>query len=193
MTNNPYLNNTAADVSLLVPLINSLGEDITGLELGVCRGDSFLTLLHNCPNIKKLYGVDSWKPYIDYLKPEPDYDPAYSVSEQQSEMNKFITLSNLKYWWNDTKFEIIPKDSMEAIKEIPDKSLDFLFFDAMMSEEQTYQEALAYYPKLKKGGYFMGDDAHCTKQVITPIMKVMDKFKNKNRLTVYNRVFFFKV
>ena len=108
-------------------------------------------------------------------------------------MNKFITLSNLKYWWNDTKFEIIPKDSMEAIKEIPDESLDFLFFDAMMSEEQTYQEALAYYPKLKKGGYFMGDDAHCTKQVITPIMKVMDKFKNKNRLTVYNRVFFFKV
>ena len=189
---NPFKNNIQADVSLLIPLVNSLGDGITGLELGVLRGDSFLTLLHNCPNIKKLYGIDSWKPYTDYLKPEPDSKPAYSVNEQESELNRFLTFSNLKHWWDGSKYQIIEKDSLKAVDEIPDESLDFIFFDAMMTDDQTFQEAIAYYPKIKKGGYFMGDDAFCTKQVIDPIIEVMNHYGNKNKLTVYNRVFFFR-
>jgi len=190
---NPFKDNNSADVSLLIPLINTLGEGLTGLELGVFRGASFLTLLNNCPNIKKLYGVDNWKPYTDYLQTVPNNKPVYSVGEQESEMNKFITFSNLKFWWNKSNFEIIEKDSMEAVKQIPDESLDFIFFDAMMSEEQTLQEALAYYPKIKKGGYFMGHDANCYKQVIEPIIKVKEKFDNKNNLICYHAVFLFKI
>ena len=94
--------------------------------------------------------------------------------------------------WDGSKYQIIEKDSLEAVDEIPDESLDFIFFDAMMTDDQTFQEAIAYYPKIKKGGYFMGDDAFCTKQVIDPIIEVMNHYGNKNKLTVYNRVFFFR-
>jgi hypothetical protein len=183
-----------ADISPLILAINTIGNDLIGLELGVERCDSFLTILHNCNNVKKLYGVDNWKPYYDFLKPEPDGKPLYYVNEQESEHNRSIAFSRLKY---ETKeyhnFEIIEKDSLIAAKDIPDSSLDFIFFDAMMSEEQTYAEALAYYPKIKKGRWFMGHDATCNLQVIQPIEQVKQKFNNTNELVCYGNCFLFMI
>ena len=52
----PYYNYTGAlgaDIRSMVPVINLHGTDLVGLELGVLRGDSFLTMLFNCPNIKR--------------------------------------------------------------------------------------------------------------------------------------------
>jgi hypothetical protein len=193
-TNLSHYNNTNSDISPLILAINAIGNDLIGLELGVERGDSFLTILHNCNNVKKLYGVDSWKPYHDFLKSEPDGKPSYYVDEQQSEHNKFLTFSKLKYETNEShNFEIIEKDSLIAVKDIPDSSLDFIFFDAMMTEDQTYAEALAYYPKIKKGKYFLGHDAFCNLQVIKPIEEVKQKFNNSNEIVCYSNCFLFKV
>ncbi|SVD12404.1 uncharacterized protein METZ01_LOCUS365258, partial [marine metagenome] len=72
-------------------------------------------------------------------------------------------------------------------------SLDFIFFDAMVTEKQTYAEAMAYYPKIKKGGWFMGHDAECNLQVIKPIERIKQKFDNSNELVIYNNCFLFKV
>ena len=184
--------NINTDVSDLIIAINTLGEDLVGLELGVLKGESFLTMLNYC-NIKKLYGVDSWRPYADFLKDIPDGKPAYGVTIQEQEINRFITYHSIKYCKNRDKAEIIEKDSMEAVKQIPDNSLDFIFFDAMMTEKQSYEEAKAYYPKIKKGGFFTGHDANAKEQVIKPIEKVKKEYNNNNKLIIFNNCFLFKI
>ena len=189
-----HYNCIESDISPLILAINTIGNNLIGLELGVGGGDSFLTILHNCNNVKKLYGVDNWKPYHDFLKSEPDGKPANFVNEQQSELNRFLTFWHLKYGTNKSHdFEIIEKDSLIAAKDIPDSSLDFIFFDAMMTEEQTYAEALAYYPKIKKGRYFLGHDSSAIEQVIKPIERVKQKFNNSNEIVCYGNCFLFMV
>ena len=189
-----HYNHIESDISALILAINTMGNNLIGLELGVFRGNSFLTILHNCNNVKKLYGVDNWKPYYDFIKPVPDGKPEYFVNEKQSELNRFLTFWQLKYGTNKSHdFEIIEKDSLIAVKDISDSSLDFIFFDAMMTEEQTYAEALAYYPKIKKGRYFLGHDAMSDEQVIKPIERVKQKFNNSNEIVCYNNCFLFKV
>jgi hypothetical protein len=82
---------------------------------------------------------------------------------------------------------------LEAVHDIEDQSLDFIFFDAMMSEEQTYNEAKAYYSKIKNNGYFMGHDAVAKKQVIEPMIEVKKLYNNNNKIFTYNNTFLFKI
>ena len=153
-----------------------------------------LTILHNCNNVKKLIGVDNWKPYEDYLRRVLNGVPVSITDEKQMKLNESIAMLNLEYGTpKGKKVVIIKKDSLDAIKHIDDKSLDFIFFDAMMTEKQCLEEAMAYYPKIKKGGYFTGHDSICIQQVIEPIKKVKKHFKNNNDLITYANCFLFKV
>jgi hypothetical protein len=181
-----------SDVSNLILAINTLGDNLVGLELGVLKGESLITILNNC-SIKKLYGVDSWLPYTDFLKHIPDGKPAGGATIEEQDINRFLTYHAIKYSKQKHKVEIIEKDSLEAVKQIPDNSLDFIFFDAMMTEKQSYEEAKVYYPKIKKGGLFTGHDANCTQQVIEPIEKVKKEYGNDNKIVIFNGCFFFKV
>tara|TARA_R100001015_G_C4524579_1_gene92664 strand:- start:72 stop:647 length:576 start_codon:yes stop_codon:yes gene_type:complete len=187
-----FKNYEKSDIRNLVMAINVLGKDLVGLELGVLQGSSLMTILHNC-SIKKLYGVDSWKGYSDYLGAKPTGKPFYTISPEDSEFNKLVTLHRIKHSNMEDKVVIMDEDSLEAVKKIEDKSLDFIFFDAMMTEEQTYQEALAYYPKIKPGGYFMGDDATASEQVIMPLTRVLKYYNNSNPIQTYGNSFMFKV
>ena len=180
-----------ADVRNLIMAINVMGKDLVGLELGVLQAESLMTILHNC-SIKKLYGIDHWKGYTDYLSRNPNYQPQYTVSDEDSEYNKLTALHRIKYSGMKDKVIIIEGDSLEAVKEIKDKSLDFIFFDAMLNEEQTYKEAMAYYPKIKPGGYLIGDDAFCKDQVILPLTEVLKHYKNANPIITYGRCFMVK-
>jgi hypothetical protein len=184
--------NVKADITPLIFAINMIGDDLIGLELGIGKADSLITILHNC-NIKKIYGIDNWKPYYDYLKANPDGNPNYYVDEKKQDIIKFLAYHHIKYSGMEDKVSIIEGDSMYVVNKIEDESLDFLFFDAMMTKEQTFIEALHYYKKIKKGGYFMGHDAHCTEQVIEPIKEVMRINKNTNKLMIYHNCFMFKI
>jgi len=46
--------NVKADIHPLILAINTMGKNLIGLELGVYRAESFMTILHNCNNVKKL-------------------------------------------------------------------------------------------------------------------------------------------
>ena len=62
----------------------------------------------------------------------------------------------------------------------------------MLTEQQTFNEAMAYYPKIKKGGYFTGHDSQCIKQVMKPILKVKKHFGNIEKIISYADCFLFK-
>ena len=185
-----------SDVYPLILAINTIGKDLVGAEIGVERGNSFFTILHNC-EIKKLYGIDSWQPYRDFLAGGDDTSEWRDVDQKMSDLNKLIFKHHLKhhlfYAKNSLKIEIIEKDTLDAVNDIADKSLDFIFFDAMMTEKQTYDEARAYYPKIKKGGLFTGHDSGCKNQVMRPIRKIKDYYNNKNPIIDYSNCFLFRV
>jgi|TARA_A100000171_G_C2118252_1_gene139145 hypothetical protein len=181
-----------ADILLLIQAINTIGDNLVGLELGVLRGDSSMAVLHNC-SIKKLYLIDNWEPYSDYLKNIPDGKAHHHCNEADSEWNEYATRHRVKYSGMKEKVEIIKEDSLKAVNHIPNASLDFIFFDAMMHEKQSYEEAFAYYPKIKKGGFFMGHDSNAIEQVMKPIESVKEHFNNKNTIHTYLNTFLFKI
>lgn len=188
-----YKNYNKSDIAPLILSINMMGENLVGLELGVFAGDSFMTILHNCDNVKKLIGIDHWKPYADFIKEIPDGKPGMHIDPFRAELNKNITLLLCKHHTpEDKQVSIIQKNSLEAVKEIEDESLDFIFFDAMLTEQQTFNEAMAYYPKIKKGGYFTGHDSQCIEQVMKPILKVKKHFGNIEKIISYADCFLFK-
>ena len=63
------------------------------------------------------------------------------------------------------------------IDQIPDNSLDFIFHDSDHSYPFVKNEIQAYLPKLKVGGYSMGDDYNWT-PVAQSVQEAFDgKFK----------------
>lgn len=146
------------DVKSIIHCINLHGDNLVGAEIGVHVGESFLTLLQTCPNISKLYGVDPYVPYIDYLKEEgQSFDPMV-VDEKEIEYIKLVSYHRQKYSGHEDKIVFYEMDSNEAAKKVEDKSLDFIFIDSYCSFEQAKDDIKVWYPKVKDGGIFAGHD-----------------------------------
>ena len=146
------------DVKSIIHCINLHGDNLVGAEIGVHVGESFLTLLQTCPNISKLYGVDPYVPYIDYLKEEGQSIDPKDVDEKEIEYIKLVSYHRQKYSGHEDKIVFYEMDSIEASKKVEDKSLDFIFIDSYCSFEQAKDDIKVWYPKVKDGGIFAGHD-----------------------------------
>jgi predicted O-methyltransferase YrrM len=117
------------------------------VEIGTFQGlfsEHILTKNKNCI----LYCID---PYINY----GDYNDAASnhVGDQMFNSVK----NNLEEKFGN-RVIFIRKFSDEAVDLIPDK-IDFLYIDGNHKYKHVFKELELYYPKVKKGGYIMGDDS----------------------------------
>lgn len=146
------------DVKSLIHLINFHGNDLVGLELGVFRAESFCTILQNCPNVKELHGVDSWLPYVDYLKEPYDGTPAYEMDLKTIKHIRLTALHNIEFSGHKEKAIIHEKNSDDAVNDFDNEAFDFIFLDTYMTLEQAEKDLHHWYPKLKKGGLFTGHD-----------------------------------
>ena len=54
--------------------------------------------------------------------------------------------------------ELIRKTSLDVVKEFSDESLDFIFLDASHDFDSVFADISSWFPKIKKGGIFMGHD-----------------------------------
>ena len=174
-----FVNNTQADVRSLIHTINLLGEDIVGLELGVETGNSFMTLLHNCENIKTLHGVDNYKPYADCLKEPYTGDPGYVVDKKQQELNRSIMNNRIEYSGMKEKIVFHEVDSSEALKEFEPESLDFIFLDTYTTYEQAKDDIESWYPIVKTGGLFSGHNWNCS-----AIQRALEEFRTEKSIDV---------
>ena len=183
----PYAFNTKqADCQSLVHLINLfLGDNIIGAEVGVFRGTSLCTFLQQCPSISKLYGIDNFKPYADCLKIPYDGTPAYTVDIKQSEYNKLTAYHNIKYSGYQDKVIFLEKDSRDALQDIEDNSLDFIFLDTYMTIDQAREDVNTWYSKVKTGGLFAGHDANSL-EVQTAVLELRSKLSIKNKVSVFD-------
>ena len=143
-------------------LINKLGLK-TGIEIGVRRGNYSELLLENT-DLSLLYSLDIFIHTQD-LK---------------------ITTNSLNKFGN--RSIIMQGKSPEASSHFTDESLDFIYIDASHSYQAVKDDLIAWWPKLKSGGLFAGDDYTF---VINPgegeygVVKAVDEFEKKHDLQVF--------
>lgn len=107
---------------------------VLGAEVGVFGGYFSEVLLKTIPDLKLLC-VDIW----GWGK--------YKVAEEEC-------IKRLEPY-NAT---IIKKPSVEAAKDVPDGSLDFVYIDAAHDHKNVMLDLEAWVPKVRDGGIVCGDD-----------------------------------
>jgi Methyltransferase domain len=140
MANSPYEVHRAV-LPLVLNERNLLGE---GAEVGVRQGDFSAHILKHWKG-SKLWLIDAWQDL-------PGYEEVHHTHEQNYEM----TLGKMRAF--PGRHEVIRDLSTAAAARFADETLDFVYLDADHSYESVKADLDAWYPKLKPGGLFAGDD-----------------------------------
>ena len=133
-----FLDSTRND---LADLFCELGFKI-GAEVGVMWGGYSEVLLRKNPGLK-LYCIDPWTPYENGRPSQEKQDRIYRRAKK--------VLSRLGA-------TLIRKTSMEALADIPDGSLDFVYIDAMHKFDYVMMDIIEWSKKVKRGGIVSGHD-----------------------------------
>lgn len=114
----------------------------TGAEIGVCKGHYSKTLCENIPGLK-LTAIDAWK-NISHTRRE-------RIHRNSTRRQAFMNLTPFGA-------TILKKTSMEAVKNVPDEALDFVFIDADHRYEFVRDDIREWTKKVKPGGIVSGHD-----------------------------------
>jgi hypothetical protein len=171
--------------SLVHPINLLLGENLIGAEIGVLKAHTSCTLLQNCPNIKTLYLIDNYKPYSDFIRnPYNPNEPYHIVDQKEIELIKFIAHHNVKWSGHTDKALFIEEDSKIVAQHCQNASLDFVFLDTYMTQEQVISDLNDWYPKVKEKGLFSGHD--WTGEVV---QQAVLKFRSDNNIVSQLSIF----
>ena len=123
----------------IAELIGEAGFKI-GAEIGVNTGRFSHILLKSMVD-GKLILVDPWGPYDN-------------CTIDMAESHYQATLNRLK------DYNIITKrmPSMQAVEEVEDKSLDFVYIDGLHDFNNAAMDIIKWVPKVKSGGIVSGHD-----------------------------------
>lgn len=175
------------DVRSVIHLIGMEGPDLIGLELGVYRAESHCTILQNCPNVKKLYGIDAWVPYTDWMNPHSE-GPLNSVGPAEIELIEYTAKHNIRWSGAEHRSEIWKGHTEDLHTRTDDETFDFIFFDAWLNRDQVYRELTDWYPKIKKGGLCIGHDYNCD-DVAIPVANFREHHSIDNHMSIYDSMF----
>jgi len=138
----PYLgwvrNYTRQD---LAKLFNELGYT-KGAEIGVERGRFSKVLCTQIPKLQ-LKCIDPWAPFTHHN----------AATMENTFQNAKLRLARF-----GDRIEFIRKTSLEAVKDIPDGSLDFVYIDAMHDFDFVMRDIINWVPKVRSGGIVSGHD-----------------------------------
>lgn len=125
-------------------LLDHLGIDGLGVEIGVCFGE-YSNYLLNYTKLKTLFSVDPW---------EQEYEHRHSNDEQDRFYKQAVIL--LQRYGDRSK--IIRRSSAKAVTLFQDRIFDFVYIDANHAYDFVSQDMRLWWPKLKIGGLFAGHD-----------------------------------
>lgn len=116
-------------------------------EIGVLSGHNFVRMIGHNPQVA--VAVDSW--VEDGIKGHND--SAYTQDQKDLQYEQFKELVADKPF-----VQIYRKYSFDAARHFPDEYFDLIYLDADHSYEGCKKDLELWYPKVKTGRFFTGDD-----------------------------------
>lgn len=139
-----------------------------GVEIGVWHG-SFSELILNQSSLSVLYCVDPWQTFS-----REEYDDGANASQQEQDERYQFTVNRLSKFKD--RSVIIRKTSKEAVAEFHDGELDFIWIDGNHGYEYVKEDLNLWWPKMRVGALFSGDDYLFTPEGKTPVKDAVDEF-----------------
>lgn len=162
----------------LIPLIKELGDNLICCEVGVLRASNLVPLVDGCPNIAKIYGIDFYKPYEDFIS-------RYRVSQEVADYNKTVALDKIKKCNRPEIVILIEKDANDALKDFEDSSLDFVYIDLNFSYETTCKDIINWFSKVKPGKVIAGHDWY-TPEIKKAVIHTLKDLNQTGKLKIIN-------
>lgn len=137
-----------------------------GAEVGVFDGYFSEHLCRTISNLK-LYSVDPWEVYPGYR----DHKFEQSMRAAETKAHERLAPYNV---------EIIKKYSVDAAKDVPNGSLDFVYIDANHEYSHVKQDIELWAPKVRKGGIVAGDDYYMTRAGNMGVLRAAQEYAEAN-------------
>ena len=140
----------------------------TGAEIGVAGGNFSEILCKSIPNLK-LYCIDPWT-----------YRPAYKQGGNQERHD--LKYQEAKKRLSPYNVILIRKKSMDALVDIPDNSLDFVFIDGVHKFKYVLEDVACWYHKVRKGGIVAGHDYYFANTV--EVIEALEVFQEAYNINI---------
>jgi predicted O-methyltransferase YrrM len=127
--------------TMMAAVLGDIGLKV-GAEIGVAQGDHAKTLCEQNPGVK-LYCVDIWDSYPGY------YVYANKIKRYFEEAKAKLASYNVV---------IVKKFSMDAVRDFPDESLDFVYIDGAHDFKNVADDICEWTKKVRIGGIVFGHD-----------------------------------
>jgi hypothetical protein len=126
---------------MIPELFNDFGYKV-GAEIGVMNGAFSHVILTKNPTVK-MYCIDPWTPW-------PGSRATQNMCERRLRRAQRLL----------TGFDVafIRKTSMEALADVPDGSLDFVYIDACHDFDNVMMDLIGWNKKVRQGGMISGHD-----------------------------------
>jgi len=114
-----------------------------GAEVGVCKGQHARALLRQIKSLETLILVDPWCPYN-------------RLSQEKADIR--FGLCKTRLFPYENRIEYMKMQSMEAVDQIEDGSLDFVYIDGLHEFNPVMMDIIKWVPKVRPGGIIAGHD-----------------------------------
>ena len=162
-------------------LIRALDLDV-GVEVGVAFGTQSAAILKHT-KVKKLISIDPYESdlfniILSQLSPE----------KRQYTRHYFDTLyhivtKRLSAYGDRSSF--IREPSPQAARHFKDGELDFVYVDGGHLYDDVRKDLNAWYPKIRFGGFLIGDDYNCVRDGVATVKKAVGEFVKQRGLALF--------
>jgi len=128
----------------LAQLFAELGFN-RGAEIGVAEGNYSEVLCKANPQLE-LLAVDPWHRYSGNPQNKPKEKDEYAYNEAKRKLAPYPNVRLMKMY------------SMDAVREVPDGYLDFVYVDGHHGFDFCIQDIIEWSKKVRSGGLVSGDD-----------------------------------
>lgn len=113
-----------------------------GAEVGVADGQNSLTLCQSIPGLD-LMCVDPWQVYKENPRAHDNQDEMFAKAQER------LSSYNVRF---------IKAMSMDAVRDVPPKSLDFVYIDGHHGFDWVMQDIIEWSKRVRPGGIVSGHD-----------------------------------
>lgn len=135
-----------------------------GVEIGVWEGGNAEEVVNGLP-LEKFWLVDCWGDWSS----QPGVEESLGIKEDSDFWERLYTQVQERFA-HYPNVEIVRLWSHEAAKQLPN-DLDFVYIDGNHSYEGVAADLRLWVPKVREGGWVMGDDWNTT-----GVMKAVPEF-----------------